>query len=104
MLGVAAFNQTNVQRDPGGACQFFQEAIGQVAGETANMGDREIEIGDQAGSVADVERDVRERFGRGYVCTSVPLRSIGADELGQRAPERLPGLGHLRVGAAGRDP
>ena len=104
MLGIAALDQTNVQRDSGGAGQLVQETIGQVAGETADMSGREIEIGDQTGIVAEVKRDVRERFGRGYVRASVPVSSLGAQNRSQRAPERLPGLGHLRVGAAGGDP
>ena len=88
---------------PAASASSLQEASGQIAGETADMCGREIEVGDQAGIVAEIERDVRERLRRGHVCAAVTARSPARMQRRERAPERLPGLGHLRIDAAGSD-
>lgn len=100
MLGVTPLDQAHVQGDSGGERELGQEAVDQIAGHAADVRGREIEVGDQARSLAQVEGDMGERLGRGNVCAAVPLRAAVAKQRRERAPERLPGGGDLRVGAA----
>ena len=101
VLGVAALDQPDVERQPGALGQLAQELGDDVGLEPADAGVGEVDVGDDERPARRLEGDVRERLVRRHRRGAVAAHA-GVAQLGrERLAERASGSRHLVGGRAG---
>src|SRR5581483_5326716 len=98
VLCVGSVQKSHVQRH---ACAFgepLEEAAGDVGAEAADACLREVDIRDEQRRVRHLERNARERLGRGHESRAPPAPV--AQRAGKRPAERAARLGDLGLGGA----